>query len=344
MKSLARFLTHAVRNRKSKSLVIAFALGLGLCATIALAQSGAGSIQGTVTDSTGAVITGASIHVIQQGTNVVADTKSNDVGFYQVPNLFTGTYDVTITAPGMKSYKTTVELQVAQAVVVNPTMTAGAVTQQVEVAANVVQLTTTDNGTIASTLENTRINQLPMNGRLLLTLTGETTPGLESTGGRANGLMPEALEYVADGVPLTNRNFGGEGNSTQAQLPDPDAVQEVRVETTNTSAMYSSPATGIITTKSGTNSLHGSLFETARNNGTGIAKLRQNAANFVAPPYIRNEFGASAGGPIICPMFTTGKTRPSGSSPMSASRWCQEPTKRSVCPRQRWKAATSAIW
>jgi hypothetical protein len=276
---------------------------------IALAQSGAGSIQGTVTDSTGAVIPGASVHVVQQGTEAVSDTKSNAVGFYQVPNLFTGTYAITFTAPGMKSYKTTVELQVAQAAVIDQVMAAGEVTQQVEVAADVIQLTTTDNGTIASTLESSRLNQLPMNGRMLLTLAGEATPGLESSGGRANGLMPEALEYVADGVPLTNRNFGGEGNSTQAQLPDPDSVQEVRVETTNTSAMYASPATGIITTKSGTNSLHGSLFETARNNAIGIAKARQNAANYIAPPLVRNEFGASAGGPIVLPHVYHGKDK-----------------------------------
>jgi hypothetical protein len=290
-------------------LTIAVALGFALCSTSALAQSGTGSIQGTVTDATGAVIPGASIHVVQQGTNATFDTKSNGVGFYQVPGLFTGTYDVTITAPGMKTYKSTVELQVAQAANINPSMSAGSVTQQVQVAADVIQLTTTDNGTIASTLENNRINQLPLNGRLLVTLAGETTPGLEATGGRANGLMPEALEYVADGVPLTNRNFGGELNSWQAQLPDPDAVQEVRVETTNTSAQYSEPGTAIITTKSGTDGLHGTFFETARNNAVGIAKARQNPSNYSAPHLVRNEFGASAGGPIILPKVYNGKDR-----------------------------------
>jgi len=309
MKNSARVLTHTLYNWNPTNLAVAFAFGLAICSTIALAQSGAGSIQGTVTDSTGAVISGASIHVVQQATNEASDAKTNGVGFYQVPNLFTGTYIVSITAPGMKTYETTVELQVAQAATVNQTMAAGAVTQKIEVAANVVQLTTTDNGTIASTLESERINQLPMNGRMLLTLTGETTPGLESGGTRANGLMPEALEYVADGVPLTNRNFGGEGNSTQAQLPDPDAVQEVRTETTNTGAMYASPATSIITTKSGTNRLHGSAFETARNNAIGIAKGRQNPSNYAAPPLVRNEFGASGGGPIILPHVYHGKDK-----------------------------------
>lgn len=290
-------------------LILMAVLCMAILIPDAKAQSGAGSIQGTVQDATHAVIPGAMIKVVNIGTNVTVTTKSNGVGFYSVPGLFTGTYAVTVTAPNMRTYKTNVQLLVAQSAVINPIMTAGLITQQVQVSATTVQLTTTDNGTISSTLENARINQLPMNGRLLLTLAGQTTPGLESTGQRANGLMPEALEYVADGVPLSNRNFGGEGNSTQAQLPDPDSVEEVRLETTNTSAMYSAPATGIITTKSGTNSLHGSLFETARNNAIGIAKNRNNPANYAAPHLVRNEFGASAGGPIVVPWLYHGKDK-----------------------------------
>ena len=291
---------------KCNTPVLTVLLGLTMCCSSAIAQSGAGSIQGTVTDSSGAVIAGASIHVLQIGTNASFDTKSNGVGFYQVPSLFTGNYTVTITAPGFKTEVTTVDLLVDQNRVVNSSLTAGAVTQQVEVAASAVQLTTTDNGTISSTLENGRINQLPMNGRTLYSLVGETTPGLESSGQRANGLLQQALEYVSDGVPLTNRQLG---SLTQASLPDPDSVQEVRTETTNTSALYATPATAVITTKSGTNSLHGSFFETARNNAVGIAKNRNNLANFAAPHLVRNEFGASAGGPIILPHVYHGKDK-----------------------------------
>ena len=281
---------------------------MAMSCSSALAQSGAGSIQGTVTDSTGAVIPGATISVVNQATNSNTDTKSSNVGFYQVPALFTGTYAVTVTAPGMKTYKTAIQLQVAQNAVINPVMTAGAVTQQIEVSADMAQLTTTDNGTIAATLESGRINQLPMNGRTLITLVGQTTPGLEGNGSRANGLMGEALEYVADGVPITNRQFGGM-NLGQTQVPDPDSVQEVRAETTNTGAQYSEPGTVIVTTKSGTNSLHGALFETARNNAIGIAKNRNNVSNFAAPHLVRNEFGASAGGPIIIPHVYHGKDK-----------------------------------
>jgi hypothetical protein len=309
MNNLASYLTHTLHKWNVPFLIIAVVLCLTMCWSFAFGQSGAGSIQGTVSDATGAVIPGASIHVVNRATGVAADTKSNGAGFYQVPSLFTGKYEVTITATGFKTYAATVQLLVDQAAVVNPALPLGAVTEKVVVPSDFIQLTTNDSGTITSTLENARINQLPMNGRLLLTLAGMTTPGLEGGGQRANGLMPEALEYVADGAPLTNRNFGGESNSTQAQLPDPDAVQEVRLETTNTSAQFTEPGTAIITTKSGTNSLHGSFFETARNNAVGVGRARQNPVNYSAPHLVRNEFGASAGGPIILPNVYHGKDK-----------------------------------
>ncbi|HEX4031621.1 MAG TPA: carboxypeptidase-like regulatory domain-containing protein [Terracidiphilus sp.] len=304
MKTFTSCLTRSCSKRGSAILIVL--LGFLACCASTFAQSGAGSIQGTITDSTGAVIAGASIHVVQKSTNVAFNTISNSAGLYQVPSLFTGVYVVTISAPGFKTQISTVDVLVDQNRAINAILTAGEVTQQVEVNANTVQLTTTDNGTISSTLENARINQLPMNGRTLYTLVGETTPGLEASGQRANGLLNQALEYVADGVSLTNRQLG---SLTQASLPDPDSVQEVRTETTNTSALYATPATAVITTKSGTNSLHGSFFETARNNAIGIAKGRQNPSNFAAPHLVRNEFGASAGGPIILPHLYHGKDK-----------------------------------
>jgi len=121
-----------------------------------------------VTDSTGAVIPGASVHAVNQATGVAANTKSNGVGFYQVPSLFTGTYTVTFTAAGMKTSIQTLELLVDQNAVINVTLAAGAVTQQVEVNASAIQLTTTDSGTVAATLENALINQLPLDQRFPL--------------------------------------------------------------------------------------------------------------------------------------------------------------------------------
>ncbi len=311
MKTLASTLTHSLRNWNHRIVALAAAAVLAICVPAAMAQSGAGSIQGTVTDSTGAVIPNALIHVVNTATNVSTDAKSNAVGFYQVPALFAGTYTVTITASGMKTYKTSIQLLVAQNATVNASMSAGAVTQQVEVEANAVQLTTTENGTITSTLENARINQLPLNGRVLTSLLSMTTPGYEgsSAGGtRLNGLSGEAMEFVGDGAPMINRQFGGT-NTSNSLTPDPDAVQEVRAVTDNGGAEYATPGTVVITTKSGTNSIHGALFETARNNAIGIAKNRNNPSNFVAPKYIRNEFGMSGGGPIVLPFLYHGKDK-----------------------------------
>lgn len=313
MSRIGNLVTRKISNSAGPAWAAAVAIGLVFSCLIVRAQSGAGSIQGTVTDATGAVIPGASIGVVNIETNVTTNTKANEVGFYQVPGLFTGNYTVTITAPGMRTYARTLELLVAQNAVINASMSAGSVTQQVEVSGNAVQLTTTDNGTISSTLENAKINQLPMNGRNLPNLAAAATPGLgscaqDSNGQCAGGLLGYGMEYVADGVTLQGREFGGSHVGAQ-QMPDPDAVQEVRLETIGTSAQYSAPATGIITTKSGTNTLHGGLFWTARNSYWGIAKQRQNPSNYVAPPYIRNEVGGTVGGPIVLPHLYHGKDK-----------------------------------
>lgn len=297
------------RERAGRSrrvwLLLVIALTASFCAK---AQSGAGSIQGTVTDPTGAVVPGATIHVVNTATSVAVDTRTNGTGFYQVPDLFTGKYTLTATAPGMKTWKTSLELLVAQHAVINPALTPGEVNQQVTVSADAIQLINKDNGAIESTLENDRINELPMNSRLLLTLLGNTTPGLENFGQSINGLGPEALEYVADGVTTTNTLNGGEYNN-KTQGVDPDAVQEVQVETTGAGAQFATPATGILTTKSGTNRLHGTLFETARNNAIGVAKARQDNPNAAAPPLVRNEFGFSAGGPVMIPHVYDGRDK-----------------------------------
>jgi hypothetical protein len=311
MNQFARKLTRALPLLQAPALAVCTLLGVMVCCPGAFAQSGAGSIQGTVTDPTGAVIPNAAIHIVNQATGVQANTTSNGTGFYQVPDLFAGTYAISITAPHMKTYNRTLDLLAAQTGVINATMSAGAVTQQVQVTADAVQLITPDSGVVSSTLENQRINQLPMNGRNLVTLVQETTPGLENCSQSSscpNGLMGQAMEYVADGASLANREFGGT-HTGSAEMPDPDSVQEVHVETSGSNAQYATPATAVLTTKSGTNTLHGTVFETARNNAFGIARQRQNPSNFVAPPYIRNEFGASAGGPIIIPHLYHGKDK-----------------------------------
>jgi len=274
-----------------------------------LAQSGAGSIQGTIQDATGAAVPTCAVQVINQKTGVTNHTTANEVGFYSVPGLFAGSYTITFRAPGMNKYQASLTLQDAQVAVLNPKLAVGDVTQQVTVTGDVIQLATYDSGTVSTNLDSHRIDQLPQNGRNVLGLAQNTVPGLEGNGTRANGLMQEAMEYSQDGAPMTNRNFGGEANTAQSTLPDPDSVQEAKFETLNSSAQFATPATVILTTKSGTNTFHGSMFETARNNYFGIAKARQDPADFAAPHLVRNEFGASIGGPITIPKLYDGKNK-----------------------------------
>jgi hypothetical protein len=283
-------------------------VGLTWTEPCAVAQSGIGSIQGTVTDPTGAVIPGAAIHTVNTGTHVAVDTKSNGAGFFQVPGLFTGTYSITVTTPGMKTYSTSVELLVSQTAVINPKLEVGAETQQVIVNADTVQLTTNDSPSISSTLENERINQLPENGRVLTTLLNATTPGLENGGTNMNGMNPESLDYVVDGANLTSNNAGGL-LYPQTELIDPDSIQEVHVEASNGGAQYATPATVVMSTKSGTRNFHGTMFETARNNAFGVANPRGVLPGTPTPELIRNEFGASAGGPVILPHIYHGRNK-----------------------------------
>ncbi len=281
-------------------------LAVALVGTPLYAQSGAGAIHGTIQDSSGAVIPGAAVHVVNQATNQVFDTKTNSAGLYTVPALFTGNYTVTFSAPGMASFQRSISLQTAQNAVIDVKLHPGGVNQKIVVHGNVVQLATYDSPTISDTLDSQRINQLPMNGRSLETLNILTTPGLESSsvGLRVNGNMAAATEYVQDGATLADRNFG-----SNYVTPDPDSVQEVHFETSNSSAKYATPGAAVITTKSGTNHWHGSFFETARNNYFGIAKARQDPSNYAAPHLVRNEFGLSAGGPVILPKLYDGRNK-----------------------------------
>lgn len=276
---------------------------------ILLGQSGLGTIQGTVQDSTGAAVPAVAVRIVNQATTVANDTTTNEIGFFSVPGLTAGKYTATFSGSGLKKYEAVVTVSPGQVLVLKPVLTVGDTSEKITVSGETIQLATYDSGTVNTQLDSRRISQLPMNGRNVLGLAQNTVPGLEGNGTRANGLMQEGMEYSQDGAPMTNRNFGGESNSAQATLPDPDSVQEARFETLNSSAQFATPATVILTTKSGTNALHGSFFETARNNYFGIAKARQNPANFSAPKLIRNEFGANVGGPIFIPKLYNGKNK-----------------------------------
>ena len=187
-------------------------------------------------------------------------------------------------------------------------MQLGQTTTQVEVK-DVTPLITTDNPTLGMSLERQRIEQLPINGRFITALL-QTVAGLEldsdydSTTARAFGMKRGSTEFVVDGAATTDRLMGGVFRRPAGL----DTIQEFRVESNVSSAKLARPTTVIMSTKSGTNQLHGSAFETARNNGVGVARSRTDF--YTKPPeLVRNEFGASAGGPVYIPKVYNGKNR-----------------------------------
>ena len=272
----------------------------------ALAQTGAGNIQGVVKDPTGAVIPAANITLVRIDTGRAYSATANQVGFYLMPALDPGQYKITAQAEGMQSWEGQMMLRTAETAVVNVTLAVGGTATEITVAGDVSPLIAEASSTVGSTVERERIEQLPLNGRVLGNLIQFTTPGVEGEIGfsRVHGLKPGSMEFVQDGAVLMNRDWG----LVQDRPPGLDTVEEFRIETNNASAKNSRPAGAILKTKAGTNQIHGAAFETARNNGLGVARRRQDFYDKPSP-LIRNEFGVSAGGPVVLPKLYDGRNR-----------------------------------
>lgn len=270
-----------------------------------LAQTGAGTIQGTVTDANGAIVPGAKVTLKQVTTQITKDLLTNDSGIFLSPSVTAGKYTISVEATGMSKWEGELDLLTGQNASIQINLAPAGVSAEVTVAGDVTELVKTNSATISTTLDRQRLEQLPQNGRSVVNLIGLTTPTVEitSNGGRVNGMRESAFEVLQDGAPLVNRDFGG----VASRLPGVDSVQEVSIETSGSSAKFNRPATAILTTKSGANRIFGSIFETHRNNSLGLARRREDFfTNGQAPKLIRNEFGGSVGGPIVLPRFGEG--------------------------------------
>ena len=273
-----------------------------LATACAMAQSsGSATLQGVVKDSTGAVIPGAKVTATHIETGVKANTVSNNDGAFVFPPTQIGNYKVRCEATGMKAWEQDVLLETGKTVDVNPVLALGDVSQTVLVSADVPMITTNE-PTDATTLDQQRIKELPINGRDLNTLIQDVTPGIEyggnvNDGARTGGMMTYSTTYSQDGASANNREFGG-----STGLQGLESIGEVRIETSTGNAKSSSPASVIVSTRSGTNQFKVSLYETARNNCCGVAKHLQdvnaNGTPFKLPKLIRNEYGGSIGGPV----------------------------------------------
>ena len=285
-----------------------FALLIAMSTLTLTAQTGSGTVQGVVRDATSAVISGANVSIVNTETAVRSSTTTNDVGLFGFPPVVAGTYEIKVEVTGMQTWEGRFLLQVGQRAEISPVLRVGAVSTQVTVAGEAAPLVTTTDATLSENLERTRIEQLPSDGRSIANLVMMATPGLY--GGQDGNINPinmglrDGVELYQDGAVIKNRDVG----DWSGRLPGVDSIEELRVETSMSSAQFDRPGSVILSTKSGTNSIHGSLFETNRNSGVGVARRRQDY--YTKPPhYVRNEFGGAVGGPVYIPKVYNGKNK-----------------------------------
>jgi hypothetical protein len=266
------------------------------------------SIRGVVTDPAQAMVPGVSVTITNVATGVAHTVQTNDEGFYVVPFLTPGAYRAEASKSGFAAVvKSGINLDVGQAARLDFTLEVGAVSQTVEVSA-AATLIDSQSSVVGQVIGNKSIVELPLNGRNYLELaqlTAGVAPARDSRSGGAGafasvGQHGAQTNISLDGVDNSSRLSGGMlGNQAQIVTPSIDAVQEFKVVTNNNSAEYGFRMGGtvLVTTKPGTNDLHGSLYEFLRND-------KLDGANFFAvgrpkPSYRHNQFGGTIGGPIL---------------------------------------------
>ena len=310
------------------SLVIC--CGFLFCAAMIFAQIGRGSISGTVTDSSGAVVSGAKVTLVNPATGVTQSTVTTSAGLYTFISLNPGTYQVTASQTGFTtSQLNNVIVTVDQITSANIKLQVGAATATVTVS-DTSDLVDTSNSTVGVLVGSEAINQLPLlyrNVYDLAQLTAGITapngspgstdsmvgiqdittgrPGVDFSGATINGSVAGAVTYMVDGSPI-NVLVTDDAITLPAMDITEDAVDEVRVETQNTSASVQSAAAGVISlsTKSGTNKIHGDVFGQFRPDALSAneyfnkqTELETGQANTPAE-YHRYQEGGAIGGPI----------------------------------------------
>ena len=278
------------------------ALLLSCFATLSFAQTA--TLSGRVTDSTDAVIPGTSITVTNEATGAERAVQSNAAGYYTVPLLPPGEYRILVEAEGFNAIsRSGVVLEVDQRAEIDFQLEIGAVTEQIEVVADAVQLNTVD-ASRGQVIENQRIVDMPLNGRNYNQLALLSAGTVQPVGGRFGGFSVGGQRttqnnFVLDGVDNNGAELAGAQRRGEMVQPSIDAIQEFKVQTNSYSAEYGRAMGGVVnvTTKSGTNELHGTLFEFLRNEKLD-AKNFFDPADRPKPPFKRNQYGFSVGGPL----------------------------------------------
>lgn len=299
-----------MQQRGLASIMIAVFLALSPFALWVKAQGLDGSIAGVVFDGGGAVVPNARVTLTNEATGFNREVTTNNQGQYVAYSLPTGPYRITAEAQGFQRLvRSGTRLSAADALTVDLTLTLGDVQQTVEVT-ETQPLLQAQTAMVSSLVTNEKIVEIPLQSRtftgLLLLSPGATTgsSGNLTTSPYAmrgnanisvNGSSAQNNSYFIDG--MVNRNLW---LSTLIMVPTVDSIQEMRVLTSNYTAEYgiAAGAITIVQTKSGTNGLHGSLYEFLRNDKLDANNFFNNRSGVERPAFRRNEFGGTVGGPI----------------------------------------------
>jgi hypothetical protein len=287
------------------------------------AQEAGGTLVGIVTDPTGATVPGASVSIKNVATGVERNSVTNADGVYTAPNLIPGTYGVSVSAPGFAiAFTQGVGLLAAERREVNVVMKLGQASDRVTVESSQISDVQLASSEVRGVVDSHTVNELPLNGRDWTSLTllepGVTQIRTQKALGVSNdrpnrglgtdvtigGNRPQGNNYRLDGVSINDYSSGAPGSVTGGVL-GVDAVQEFSVVTSNAPADYGKTSGGAVNaaSRSGTNTFHGSAYEFIRNSKLDTRNFfdtaKDPAGNLIVPPFKRNQFGATAGGPII---------------------------------------------
>lgn len=296
-------------NLRGKSMLLAIVLMvLGCSASLTFGQAVGASLNGQVTDPSGAAVSGAAVVLKNTDTGLSLTATSSGDGVYRLAPLPPGKYELTVTANGFQTYQQQgIVINVDTPATQNVSLQTGNVQQTVTVTANAELLNTTS-GSLGTTINSTAVTQLPLNGRSPATLV-YLAPGMTSGGNNynqtgfsfpsstepsvsANGGDQGSTYFLLDGVPNMDTYLG-----LPAPFPNADATQEFRVITNNFNAAYGFAPGAVVSiqTKSGTNQFHGGIFDFYRDKVFNAKDWFSHQIN----PLHQNQFGGFIGGPVL---------------------------------------------
>ena len=274
------------------------------------AQIEQANITGSVTDATGASVPGALVTATHTGTGVAAKTRTNESGVYRLPYLTVGNYELTVERVGFEKTRVSgIALTVGLTATVNVSLKTGSVQQEVTVEATSITLEQ-QTSALGNTVGSRQILELPLLGRnpysLLLLAPGVMPKGGAGAGPIVNGGRSNTSEILLDGAETRNST-----TNDIAYTPPLETVEEFKVFTNSFSAEFGRSGGGVLTaaTRSGTNSLHGAVYEFLRNDKLNANGWNSNRVGLPRNAFRRNEFGVAIGGPVYLPRVYDGRNR-----------------------------------